>query len=64
MKAELLPELPLAEWRDTLAALHMWSQIVGKIRLAQTPLVNHLYPFRGALSSDSKMMLLFQQREV
>lgn len=33
--------LPLAEWQDTYATLHMWTQIVGKIRLAQTPLVNH-----------------------
>src|SRR5205807_10654953 len=35
------PALPLAEWRDTYATLHMWTQVVGKIRLAQTPLVNH-----------------------
>jgi hypothetical protein len=35
------PELPLAEWKDTLATLHMWTQVVGKVRLAQTPLVNH-----------------------
>ena len=35
------PELPLAEWKDTLATLHMWTQIVGKIRLALTPLENH-----------------------
>lgn len=40
MNAGLLPELPLAEWQDTLATLHMWSQMVGKIRLEQTPLVN------------------------
>src|SRR5918993_1210283 len=39
--AEVWPSLPLAEWRDTYATLHMWTQIVGKIRLAQTPLVNH-----------------------
>ena len=43
MQAEPLPELPLAEWQDTLTTLHMWSQIVGKIRLAQTPLVNHFW---------------------
>lgn len=43
MKAESLPELPLTEWRDTLTTLHMWSQIVGKIRLVQTPLVNHFW---------------------
>jgi hypothetical protein len=35
------PDLPLEAWRDTYATLHMWTQVVGKIRLAQTPLVNH-----------------------
>ncbi len=35
------PELKFSEWRDTLATLHMWTQVVGKIRLKQTPLVNH-----------------------
>jgi hypothetical protein len=34
------PALPLAGWRDTYATLHMCTQIVGKIRLACTPLVN------------------------
>ena len=35
------PSLPLEEWKDTCATLHMWTQVVGKVRLAQTPLVNH-----------------------
>jgi hypothetical protein len=35
------PELPLAEWEETRATLHMWTQVVGKVRLALTPLVNH-----------------------
>jgi hypothetical protein len=35
------PDLPLASWSDTLATLHMWTQVVGKVRLALTPLVNH-----------------------
>jgi hypothetical protein len=35
------PELPLAAWQDTYATLHMWTQIVGHVRLALTPLVNH-----------------------
>lgn len=35
------PELPLAAWQDTYATLHMWMQIVGKVRLALTPLINH-----------------------
>ncbi len=41
MNSELWPALPLEEWQDTYATLHMWTQVVGKIRLAQTPLVNH-----------------------
>jgi hypothetical protein len=40
-RVELLPSLPLEEWEATRATLHMWTQVVGKIRLAQTPLVNH-----------------------
>ena len=35
------PELPLAAWRDTCATLHLWTQIVGKIRLARAPWLNH-----------------------
>jgi len=35
------PELPLDAWKDTYATLHMWTQIVGKVRLALTPLINH-----------------------
>lgn len=33
--------LPLNEWRDTRDTLHLWTQIVGKIRMKMTPLVNH-----------------------
>jgi len=35
------PELRFSEWQETLATLHMWTQVVGKIRLKTTPLVNH-----------------------
>jgi Family of unknown function (DUF5996) len=35
------PELPLTEWKDTYETLHMWTQIVGKIRLKLTPAQNH-----------------------
>ncbi|HEV7240935.1 MAG TPA: DUF5996 family protein [Thermoanaerobaculia bacterium] len=35
------PELPLSDWLDTKNTLHRWTQVVGKIRLALTPLVNH-----------------------
>ncbi len=35
------PALPLAEWQDTYDTLHMWTQIVGKTRLALAPMENH-----------------------
>jgi Family of unknown function (DUF5996) len=35
------PSLSVNEWQDTYATLHMWTQIVGKIRLTQAPLENH-----------------------
>ena len=35
------PELPYSAWRETCATLHLWTQIVGKIRLARTPWLNH-----------------------
>ncbi|MBT2321002.1 hypothetical protein J7E62_01345 [Variovorax paradoxus] len=35
------PALTLAEWRDTLSTVHMWTQIVGKTRLALAPKENH-----------------------
>jgi len=35
------PALPLAEWKDTYATLHMWTQIVGKVRLALGANINH-----------------------
>ncbi len=38
---EAWPDLPWAAWQDTAATLQLWTQIVGKIRLAQTPWLNH-----------------------
>ena len=38
-----LPALPLDSWKDTLATLHMWTQVVGKVRLELCPLVNHFW---------------------
>ncbi|MDP3749787.1 MAG: DUF5996 family protein [Phenylobacterium sp.] len=35
------PALPYAAWKDTYATLHLWTQIVGKVRLARTPWLNH-----------------------
>jgi hypothetical protein len=39
--AETWPSLPLDAWKDTYATLHMWSQVVGKIRMTQMPWINH-----------------------
>ncbi|MEP6943235.1 MAG: DUF5996 family protein [Betaproteobacteria bacterium] len=38
---ETWPELPYARWRDTCMTLRLWTQIVGKIRLVQSPWLNH-----------------------
>ena len=35
------PSLPLTAWQDTYATLHLWTQIIGKIRLALAPKLNH-----------------------
>jgi len=35
------PSLDFADWRETCATLHLWSQVVGKVRLLQSPWVNH-----------------------
>jgi hypothetical protein len=35
------PSLDLEAWKDTCATLHLWTQIVGKVRLVQSPWVNH-----------------------
>jgi Family of unknown function (DUF5996) len=55
---ERWPELRYDEWKDTLYTLHMWTQIVGKIRLRQEPLVNHwwnvaLYVTEQGLSTST-----------
>lgn len=40
-RAQAWPSLPLQAWSDTCATLHLWTQIVGKIRLTQSPWINH-----------------------
>lgn len=35
------PPLPYKDWRDTIATLHLWLQIVGKISISQSAWVNH-----------------------
>ncbi|HEX4077833.1 MAG TPA: DUF5996 family protein [Rhizomicrobium sp.] len=46
-QSERWPALPYAAWRDTAATLLLWTQIVGKLRVAQTPWLNHSW--HGAL---------------
>ncbi len=41
MQQNWWPELPLEAWKDTYATLHMWTQIVGKVRLVLSPPINH-----------------------
>ena len=40
-ESDVWPALPLDGWQDTYATLHRWAQIVGKVRLARMPWVNH-----------------------
>jgi hypothetical protein len=40
-QSECWPRLSLDSWKDTYATLHMWAQMLGKVRLRLTPLVNH-----------------------
>lgn len=37
------PDLPLAAWADTCQTLHLWTQIVGKVRCAQSPWIKHAW---------------------
>ena len=52
------PALPYEAWKDTYETLHMWTQIVGKVRLARMPWLNHcwqvtLYPSARGLTTGS-----------
>ena len=40
-RPECWPELELSSWKDTYATVHLWTQMVGKVRMKLTPLVNH-----------------------
>ena len=41
MNSDQWPPLPLSDWQDTYRTLHMWTQIVGKIRMTLSPPMNH-----------------------
>jgi hypothetical protein len=48
---EIWPALPLAKWQETYDTLHLWTQIVGKIKLRLSPPVNHWWGVTLSLSS-------------
>lgn len=58
------PALPFPEWEGTCDTLHMWTQIVGKTRLALTPLENHWWnvPFYVTPCGFTTSPIPFQHR--
>jgi Family of unknown function (DUF5996) len=61
--AECWPAIRLAEWKETYATLHMWTQIVGKIRLELTPKVNHWWNVPLYVSSQGLTTSLIPYRD-
>jgi Family of unknown function (DUF5996) len=64
--SEALPALPFDSWKDTLGTLHMWTQIVGKVRLKLCPLVNHWWnvPFYVTARGMTTSAMPYQQRDI
>jgi len=63
---EELPALPFDSWKDTLGTLHMWTQIVGKVRLKLCPLVNHWWnvPFYVTARGMTTSAMPYQERDI
>lgn len=63
---DVLPALPFDSWKDTQATLHMWMQIVGKVRLKLTPLVNHWWnvPFYMTARGMTTSAMPYKQRTI
>src|SRR5262245_62659582 len=57
------PSLPGDTWRDTQATLHMWTQIVGKLCLALTPLTNHFWNITFHVTSRGLVTPLLVYRD-
>ena len=51
VNSQLWPALPLGAWQETYDTLHMWTQVVGKVALATTPLSNHYWNIAFRLTS-------------
>lgn len=60
------PALPFAEWQDTCMTLHLWTQIIGKIRLALAPMVNHWWqvPLYVTATGLSTSVMPYQGRGI
>ena len=63
---EVLPPLPFDSWKDTLATLHMWTQIVGKVRLKLCPLVNQWWnvPFYITARGMTTSAMPYERRAI
>src|ERR1039458_8809456 len=63
---DLLPALPFDSWKDTLATFHMWTQVVGKVRLKLCPLVNHWWnvPFYMTARGMTTSAMPFQRGSI
>jgi hypothetical protein len=48
---DVWPALPYTEWKPTLTTLHMWTQIVGKVKLELTPILNEWWNVTFALTA-------------
>jgi Family of unknown function (DUF5996) len=64
--SEALPALPFDSWRETLETLHMWTQIVGKVRLKLSPLVNQWWnvPFYVTARGMTTSAMPYQQHAI
>src|SRR5580765_7578563 len=62
----MLPALPFDSWKDTLATLHLWAQMVGKVRLKLCPLVNHWWnvPFYLTARGMTTSAMPYQLRSI
>jgi hypothetical protein len=60
---DVWPALPYAEWKETCATLHMWTQIVGKVKLALTPFLNEWWNVAFHLTARGLTTDLIPYRE-
>ena len=57
------PDLPFEAWRDTCETLILWTQIVGKVRIACTPLINHWWNATFDVTSRGLLAAAMPYRE-